>query len=85
MGLMSHLAERLKAIPSEINQTFWDKAGPQGAAELSQALNSHSNAYVPYGTAQQPLEVEGPQTSYQETLRDASQRGGHEPEHEIER
>jgi len=57
----------------------------QGAAELSQALNSQSNAYVPYGTGQRPLEVEGPQVSYQDMIREASQRG--EPEHgrEIER
>ena len=53
----------------------------QGAAELSQALNSQSNAYVPYGTGQQPLEVEGPQQSYLDTLRDASQRGGPEQDH----
>ncbi len=51
----------------------------QGAAELSQALNSQSNAYVPYGTGQHPLEVEGPATSYQQMLREASERSG--PEH----
>jgi hypothetical protein len=44
----------------------------QGAAELSQALNSQSNAYVPYGEGQKALEVEGPQQSYQDKLREAS-------------
>jgi hypothetical protein len=52
--------------------------GAQGAAELSQALNSQSNAYVPYGAAQSPLEVEGPGTSYQQSLREASERSGPE-------
>ena len=61
---------------------FWKEVGEmlehkaaQGAAELSQALNSQSNAYVPYGTGQAPLEVEGPVMSYQDMLRDASVRG----------
>lgn len=57
----------------------------QGAAEISQALYSQSNAYVPYGTGQQPLEVEGPMQSYQDMLRDAAQRGQQEQDREIER
>jgi hypothetical protein len=46
----------------------------QGAAEIAQALNSQSNAYVPYGVGQSPLEVEGPATNYQDLLREAQQR-----------
>ena len=46
----------------------------QGAAEIAQALNSQSNAYVPYGVGQAPLEVEGPATNYQDLLREAQQR-----------
>ena len=60
---------------------FWKEVGQmvdqkiaQGAAELGQALNSTSNAYVPYGVGQAPLEVEGPATSYQDMLRETSQR-----------
>jgi len=64
----SFIGERLSAIPGEISQTFWDKSGPQGSSELAQALNSHSNAFVPYGHAQQPLEVEGPAMDYQSRL-----------------
>jgi hypothetical protein len=66
--------ERFK---KEVGQMLEYKAA-QGAAELSQALNSQSNAYVPYGTGQKPLEVEGPATSYQDMLREASQRAGQE-------
>lgn len=57
----------------------------QGAAEISQALYSQSNAYVPYGTGQQPLEVEGPLQSYQDMLREASQQAMPEPERGLER
>lgn len=57
----------------------------QGAAEISQALNSQSNAYVPYGHAQQPLEVERPGMSYQDHLRQASERGVYGREKELER
>jgi hypothetical protein len=66
---------------------FWKEIGQmldhkmaQGAAELGQALNSQADAYVPYGAGQQPLEVEGPATSYQDMLRDASRGAG--PEHD---
>jgi hypothetical protein len=73
---------------------FWKEVGQmldhkiaQGAAELSQALNSQSNAYVPYGVGQAPLEVEGPQTNYQDMLRNAAERQGqeHDRGQEIER
>ncbi len=57
----------------------------QGAAELSMALNSESNAYTPYGYAQQPLEVEGPMQSYETMLREASQRAGPEQDQQMER
>jgi hypothetical protein len=60
---------------------FWNEVGQmldhkiaQGAAELGQALNSQADGYVPYGTGQQPLEVEGPATSYQDMLREAAQQ-----------
>lgn len=57
----------------------------QGAAEMSQALYSQSNAYVPYGTGQQPLEVEGPLQSYQDMLRDAAERAAPEQDRGLER
>ena len=60
---------------------FWDEVGQmldqkiaQGAAELGQALNSQADGYVPYGAGQQPLEVEGPATSYTDMLREAASR-----------
>jgi len=79
----SHLVDRIKAIPGEAYQTLTDKVVPQGASEIAQALNSQSNAFVPYGHAQQPLDVEGPAQSYQDMLREASQRGGQEHGHEM--
>ena len=68
----------------EVGQMF-DQKVAQGAAEIGQALNSQADAYVPYGAGQQPLAVEGPATSYQDMLREASQRGGQEQELGIER
>ncbi len=59
-----------------------DQKLAQGAAELGQALNSQADAYVPYGAGQQPLQVEGPQQSWQEQLREASQRAGQDQEME---
>ena len=73
---IDYLKERV--LP-EVGQMLDHKIA-QGAAELSQGLNSQSNAYVPYGVGQAPLEVEGPATSYQGMLRDAS--GHHAPEHD---
>jgi len=81
---VSYLGERLAAIPSEVEDMAMKKTA-QGAAELSQALNSQSNAYVPYGAGQQGLTVEGPQQSYQDMLREASSREAPEPERGIER
>ncbi len=78
---MDYLKER---VGPEIGQMLEQKVA-QGAAELSQALNSQSNAYVPYGVGQKPLEVEGPATSYQDMLRDASQGAGQEQERGIDR
>jgi hypothetical protein len=81
--------QRLKDIArwigNRVSEVVYDKAGPQGAAELSQALFNQSNAYVPYGHAQQPLEVEGPAVSYQQMLKDASQRAVPDQGKEIER
>jgi len=57
----------------------------QGAAELGQALNSQADAYVPYGAGQQPLQVEGPATSYQDMLREAASREAPGHEREMER
>jgi len=68
----------------EVGEMLMQKTA-QGAAEISQALNSGANAFVPYGAAQQPLEVEGPAMSYQDHLRQASERGVHGREKEQER
>jgi hypothetical protein len=61
---------------------FWKEVGEmgkhklaQGAAELSQAINSQANGYVPYGDGQKIPEIEGATASYQDMLRDASARG----------
>ena len=51
-----------------------DQKIAQGAAELGQAFNSQADGYVPYGAGQQPLEVEGPATSYTDMLREAASR-----------
>lgn len=68
----------------EVGDMLMQKAA-QGAAELDQALNSQSNAYVPYGSPQQPLEVEGPQQSYVDMLREASERAAPEQDRGLER
>ena len=68
----------------EVGEMLMQKTA-QGAAEISQALNSGANAFVPYGAAQQPLEVEGPVMNYQEHLRQASERAVHGREKEQER
>ncbi len=81
-SLLSRFGTELGAAISDIANgaidLMADKVIPQGAAELSQALNGQSNAYVPYGTAQQPLDVEGPQQSYQAMLRSYAERGAQE-------
>ena len=84
MGLLKDIGDRLKAIPSEVASTLTDKVIPQGATEVVQAIYA-GHAFTPYGSAQQPLDIEGPQMSYQDTLRDAAQRGGQEHGQEIER
>jgi hypothetical protein len=71
---MDHLKERFKALPAEVGDMLVQKTA-HGAAEAAHALNSQSNSFVPYGTGQAPLEVEGPQQSYQDMLRDVSARG----------
>jgi hypothetical protein len=85
MGLWEGLKDRFAAIPSEVGQMLDHKIA-QGAAELGQAINASADAYVPYDTGQQPLTVEGPATSYQDMLRDASARGQeHDRDSGIER
>ena len=82
----SHVGDRLAAIPGEVAQTVTEKVIPQGATEIAQALygGGQSNVFTPYGHAQQPLTVEGPQQqSYTEMLRDAARRGGREQERDV--
>ncbi|MHB1423122.1 MAG: hypothetical protein ACYC3I_08000 [Gemmataceae bacterium] len=57
----------------------------QGAAEIGHALNSGSNAYVPYGYGQNPLEVEGPQQSYTDAVREAATQNPPEPDRDMGR
>ncbi len=72
----SHLVGRIKAILPEIFATVTDKVIPQGAAELSQALYSQSNAYVPYGAGQRSVDVvepiQAPKQSYEAKVQTAS-------------
>jgi hypothetical protein len=82
MGLWQHLKDRFQAMPAEIGQMLDHKIA-QGAAELGQAMNSQADGYVPYGAGQQPLTVEGPATSYQDMLRDASQRAAPEQDRDV--
>ena len=70
-------------VAPEIGDMLVQKTA-QGAAELSQALNSQSDAFVPYGVGQQQLAVEGSQQSYQDMLREASQRGVQEHGQDME-
>jgi hypothetical protein len=82
--MWDHFMERLGALPSEVGDMVEHKIA-QGAAELGQALNSQSNAYVPYGHGQSPLEVEGPQQSWQDQIREASERAMPDRSNEMER
>jgi hypothetical protein len=82
--IVDHIMDRV--LP-EVGDMLMQKTA-QGAAELSMALNHQSTAYQPYGYAQKPLqphEVEGPQQSYQDMLRQASERQGPEQEKGIDR
>jgi hypothetical protein len=78
---MDYLKER---VAPELGQMLDHKIA-QGAAELGQALNSQADGYVPYGAGQAPLEVEGPATSYQDMLREASQSVEQEHDRGMER
>jgi hypothetical protein len=69
--IASHLVDRFKAIPKEISATFWERSGPQGAAELAQSFHSQSNAYVPYGPGQQPEPTPAQEAERQVTVEDA--------------
>jgi hypothetical protein len=42
-------------VARDVSNYMWQRAGPQGAAELSQAIFSQSTAHVPYGHAQAPV------------------------------
>ena len=80
------LLDATKAVGSVVRDVVYDKLGTQGATEIAQALyNGQSNAFTPYGHAQAPLEVEGPATSYQDMLRDASQSAGKEQDRGMDR
>jgi hypothetical protein len=79
-----------KVIDGVVNVVYGDtmqRKAAQASAEISAALNSQADSYVPYGAGQQPLEIEGPQMSYQESLKSASQQVGQEQEqdHGIDR
>ncbi len=84
--LKDTMKERLDigTFAKEVLDTAVQKTA-QGAAELSQALNSQSNAYVPYGAGQHALTIHGPQQSYQEMLRDASHSASQEHDRGVER
>jgi hypothetical protein len=66
-------------IAPEVGDMLMHKTA-QGAAEIAAAINSQSNAFVPYGEGQHSLEVEGPQKSYQDAIREAAERPGPEPD-----
>ena len=78
------MAEGWERFKKEVGQMLDHKIA-QGAAEVGQALNSQADAYVPYGVGQAPLTVEGPATSYQDMLKDASQRGGQDQDRGMDR
>lgn len=80
-GILDYLVER---VMPEVGQML-DHKMAQGAAELGQAINSQADGYVPYGAGQQPLDVEGPATSYQDMLRDASRSAGQEHDQGLDR
>jgi hypothetical protein len=70
---MDYLIDRV--IP-EVGDMLVQKTA-QGASELSMALNHEASGYTPYGYSQkplEPLEIEGPATSYQDMLREAASR-----------
>ena len=81
----SWMSRALNAVIDTLYGETMTQKVAQGAAELSHALNSQSNAYVPYGYGQNPLEVEGPQQSYQDMLREASQHAAPEQDRGMER
>ena len=72
-----------RVVP-EIGDMLMQKTA-QGSAEVAQALFHQSTSFTPYGSGQQPLEVEGPAQSYQDMLRDAAQRAVPEQDRGLER
>src|SRR5262249_1644487 len=74
-------------VAPEVGDMLMQKMA-QGSAEISHFLNQGNAAYTPYGYAQkplQPLEVEGPEQSYQDMLREAAQRAVPEQDRQLER
>jgi hypothetical protein len=51
----SMAARAVSHVVRDTANYFTHRVIPQGAAEVSQALNHQSNAYVPYGHAQAPV------------------------------
>jgi hypothetical protein len=84
MSWKEHLKEIAGAVGDVIYSDTMQQKVAQGAAELSQALNSQANSYVPYGAGQAPLEVEGPGTAWQQQLKDASHGAGKDQDHGME-
>jgi hypothetical protein len=82
--MWDHFKERLAAFPAEVEDMV-ERKTVQGAAELAQALNSQANAYVPYGAGQKALEVDGPQQSWQDQVREAAARELPDRGNEMER
>jgi hypothetical protein len=44
-------------VARDAHNYLWQRAGPQGAAEVSHAIFSQSSAFVPYGHAQAPVKA----------------------------
>ena len=77
-SLAQVIGDSVKAVASEVVDTMAEKVVPQGAAELAQALNS-GHGYVPYGSAQAPLQVESEPSygdgNYDDYLKATTNRG----------
>ena len=69
------MAEGWERFKKEVGQMVDQKAA-QGCTEIAQGLyNGQSNAFTPYGHGQDPLPVDASATTYQDTLKEAAQRG----------
>lgn len=69
-GMASGLGSILSAVGPEVA-----RLGVQGQAELASALFSESNAYVPYGKGQNPIEKDAVEVKKEEPQQE---RGGRE-------